>query len=259
MAAAPVLFDSTEWQSLEAAGTFTGERLYAQKPNVYHAICKGLAERIGIRAIARAYKVSPNTIYAVMEREGVTIDTLKEQAIRDLRLGVAIGAERMRELFLDGDMKPGELAVALGISIEKLLLLCGEATSRVEVSHAAPAHASLNDYLASLPLANVQPTVLTGGNGITNSGDESFVELATADSESVVLPLQCPPATDSATDLLHGPGAKMHGDPINFIEPERGGGGSDIAGGGPYQSDQDSQKILLQGGFIDETTLRGEG
>jgi len=236
MSASPVLFESTEWQALESAGTFTGERLYAQKPNVYHAICKGLAERIGIRAIARAYKVSPNTIYAVMERENVTIDTLKEQAIRDLRLGVVIGAERMRELFLDGDMKPGELAVALGISIEKLLLLCGEATSRVEVSHAAPAHASLNDYLASLPLANVQPTVLTGGNAITNSKVETLTDSATLDSESVVLPLQSMSATGNATDLEDSSGKKLYCYPPNSSTPQRGGGGSDIAGGGPPQS-----------------------
>lgn len=108
-------------------GSFTGERLAAQEPERYRAIVDALANGLGIRQIARAFKVSPNTVAAVRAREGKTIDTLKTSIANRALLGAEMAVERLIDEM--GDIKREALPVVAGILIDKAQLLTGQATS----------------------------------------------------------------------------------------------------------------------------------
>lgn len=187
----PALFDFSEEDVLEfeRKGVTTGERLFQQRPKVYKAVVAALAEgTIGIRAICRAFNVHPNTVHAVMDREKISIETLKTQTINNLRKVAALGSERLMELVNDGSVKPGELAILLGVTVDKLQLLQGEATSRVEHVQ-APSHDDINSYIDSLPSANA--VEITGSGGEKNDlkgGENKGLENGLLDIKSIVYP-----------------------------------------------------------------------
>jgi hypothetical protein len=130
-------------------GEYTGLRLKERHPRLHQAVIGLLAtDSLGIMTIAKLLHVSPNTVMAIRDSEGVAIDTEKTyQASQNLSLARLTG-ERIRELLLDPTHKEKlrDLAVTLGILTEKGLLLAGEATSRVAFSDkdAGPGH---EDYL----------------------------------------------------------------------------------------------------------------
>ncbi|MDD2766005.1 MAG: hypothetical protein PHE83_18740 [Opitutaceae bacterium] len=113
----------------ERAGRSTGERL-ARNRERYMAIVRCLAEGIGIRATARAFKVSPHTIFAIRDREAAAIATEKQELSRLMGRFVRMGVERLNEE-LD-DIPIGQLSVSLGIVSDKKALLDGDPTVRVE-------------------------------------------------------------------------------------------------------------------------------
>jgi hypothetical protein len=88
-----------------------------------------------------------------MARERSAIDTLKKQTVLALSRGVAVGAERLAEMMESSEARLGEVAVALGIAVDKLQLLRGEVTARVEEVRRVPTHAEVAAYLADLPSA----------------------------------------------------------------------------------------------------------
>lgn len=108
-------------------GSYTGDRLAAQDPGRYRAIVDALANGMGIRQIARAYKVSHNTVAAVRAREGATIDTLKTSIAGRALLVAEMAVERLGDEI--GDIKREALAVVAGILVDKAQLLTGQATS----------------------------------------------------------------------------------------------------------------------------------
>jgi hypothetical protein len=108
------------------AGQFTGERLAAQDPDRYRAICGALANGMSLRSIARAYQVSTNTVAAVREREGLTIETLKQRLADQARLGAGLAIERMIEEI--DHFKRESLPIVAGVLIDKSQLLDGQPT-----------------------------------------------------------------------------------------------------------------------------------
>ena len=87
--AAPFLFSEAEIgaEKLEATGEFSGERLLARRPEVYRAILSMSAEGLSVSAMARAFGVSRNTIAAVQDREGFSIEQHKKELLRNVRTG----------------------------------------------------------------------------------------------------------------------------------------------------------------------------
>ena len=102
-AAAPFLFSEAEigFEKLEAVGEFTGERLLARRPEIYRAIVRMLAEGLSGSSIARACQVSRNTVAAVREREGFSIEQQKKELLATIRKGSQVAAERVVELIRD--------------------------------------------------------------------------------------------------------------------------------------------------------------
>ncbi len=163
-AAAPFLFSEAEigLEKLEAAGEFTGERLLARRPDAYRAVVRMAAEGLSISATARALGVSRNTIAAVREREGFTIEQDKKELLRDVRRAARLSVERAIEL-IPTINSAKDAAIVAAVMVDKGQLLSGEATSRIEKVEAG--EDKLREMLASLPVleAEVVQTGLSEG------------------------------------------------------------------------------------------------
>ena len=139
-------------KQLAEAGEFTGERLFRDRPEVYQEIIRLYAEKQGIRMIARICKVSVNTVYAVLEREPAAVETAKKRIINNLRKAAEIGSERMPEVMQE--LAADKLAVPLAITLDKLQLLTGEPTARVEKVEIRPDQVRM--FLEQLPVIEAE-------------------------------------------------------------------------------------------------------
>lgn len=159
-AAAPFLFSEAEigLEKLEASGEFTGERLLARRPDAYRAVVRMAAEGLSISATARALGVSRNTVAAVREREGFTIEQDKKELLRDVRRAARLSVERAIEL-IPTINSAKDAAIVAAVMVDKGQLLSGEATSRIEKVEAG--EDKLREMLASLPVLEAE-VVQTG-------------------------------------------------------------------------------------------------
>ena len=162
-ATAPFLFSEDEigFEKLEALGEFTGERLLARRPEVYRAVVRMAAEGQSISATARALSVSRNTVAAVREREGFSIEQDKKELLRDFRRAARLSVERAIEL-VPHIQTAKDAAIVAAVMVDKMQLLSGEATTRVE--RVEVNQDKLAEMLAALPVleAEVVDTGLTG-------------------------------------------------------------------------------------------------
>jgi hypothetical protein len=160
-AAAPFLFNFEELsaEKLEGVGEFTGERLLARRPDAYQAIIRMSAEGLSISAQARALGVSRNTVCAVRDREGFSIEQDKKDLLRDVRRAARLSVERAIEL-VPGIQNAKDAAIVAAVMIDKMQLLSGEATARVE--RVEVSQDKLSEMLASLPVLEAEVLPLTG-------------------------------------------------------------------------------------------------
>ena len=169
--AAPFLFSEAEIgaEKLEATGEFSGERLLARRPEVYRAILSMSAEGLSVSAMARAFGVSRNTIAAVQDREGFSIEQHKKELLRNVRTAARLSVERVVEL-VPGITSAKDAAIVAAVMVDKLQLLSGEATARVE--RVEVSQDKLTEMLAGLPMleAELVPVTGSGGSGSGQKG-----------------------------------------------------------------------------------------
>ena len=199
--AAPFLFAEAdlEFEKVEALGEFTGERLVSRRPETYRAIVRMLAEGLSGSSIARACQVSRNTVAAVREREGYSIEQSKKELLATIRRGSQIAAERVVEL-LPHIQNAKDAAITLAVLVDKAQLLSGEATSRVEKVEVN--QDKLAEMLASLPVLEAEVVPVTGPHGSGSGqkgpvalglpgaglvGAEGFIDIGSTDFEAVTL------------------------------------------------------------------------
>jgi len=133
-------------------GVSTGERLKAQRPDVYAIVVQALAEGMSVRAISRATGLHHCTVSAVRDGRdhGRAIDAAKQRTRMQLARFISYASERLLE---EADTIPiGQLAVSMGISLDKLQLLDGAATAIVDHRH-GPSHDEVNAYLEQMKAA----------------------------------------------------------------------------------------------------------
>jgi hypothetical protein len=108
----------------------TGERLFRDRQDVYRAVVKLLAEPgVSLRTICRELHVSDHTVRSVAAREGIAIATAKKEVLSNITHGLRLTSERVIEL------APGMSArdaIGVGVLSDKMALLGGEATVRIE-------------------------------------------------------------------------------------------------------------------------------
>ena len=162
--AAPFLFAEAEIgaEKLEATGEFSGERLLARRPEVYRAICRMSAEGLSMSAMARALGVSRNTVAAVQEREQFPIEQQKKELLKNVRTAARLSVERVVEL-VPSINNAKDAAIVAAVMVDKLQLLSGEATSRVEKVEVN--QDKLSEMLASLPVLEAEVLPVTGPHG----------------------------------------------------------------------------------------------
>jgi len=169
--AAPFLFSAAEIgaEKLEATGEFSGERLLARRPEVYRAILSMSAEGLSVSAMARAFGVSRNTIAAVQDREGFSIEHHKKELLRNVRTAARLSVERVVEL-VPSITNAKDAAIVAAVMVDKLQLLSGEATARVE--RVEVSQDKLSEMLAGLPEleAEIVPATGLGGSGSGQMG-----------------------------------------------------------------------------------------
>lgn len=199
--AAPFLFNFEELsaEKLEGAGEFTGERLLARRPEAYQAIVRMSAEGLSISAQARALGVSRNTVCAVKEREGFSIEQEKKDLLRDVRRAARLSVERAIEL-VPGIQSAKDAAIVAAVMIDKMQLLSGEATARVE--RVEVSQDKLSEMLASLPVLEAEVVPVTGPSGSGSGqkglaagslpsagsvGAEGWIDIGSTDSGSIRL------------------------------------------------------------------------
>jgi transcriptional regulator with XRE-family HTH domain len=162
--AAPFLFAAAEIgaEKLEATGEFSGERLLARRPEVYRAICRMSAEGLSMSAMARALGVSRNTVAAVQDREQFPIEQQKKELLKNVRTAARLSVERVVEL-VPSINNAKDAAIVAAVMVDKLQLLSGEATARVE--RVEVNQDKLSEMLASLPVLEAEVLPVTGPHG----------------------------------------------------------------------------------------------
>ena len=180
---------------LAVEGEFTGERLLRDRPAVYAAVVRMAAEGLSISATARALGVSRNTVCAVRDREGITIEQDKRELLRDLRRASRLSVEKVIELLPTVKLAK-DAAITAAVMIDKAQLLSGEATSRVERVEVQPDQ--VRAFLESLPVVegeviDAETIGVAGGTGGQRAaGGEGGRELGAG------------ACSDDATDVSEG-------------------------------------------------------
>lgn len=230
--AQPLLFSEIQeeaYEALEATGVFTGERLAQRSPQKYRLIVEMLLEgTLSQNQIARAVKVSVNTVKAVREREKIPVETVKEKIVGNIRQGLLVTSERVVELA--PNMTARDAVIAVGVLTEKMQLLSGEATQIVGNVGDKVKHADFNALIDSLPVADAEviemgsPGGTEGQKGLADrDGAGGFAE--TSDLESSVL--------QGENGKSNGQGNNMgQADPDSEEGSDQGGRGSAEGAGG---------------------------
>lgn len=164
---------------LELKGEFTGDRLFTQRPDAYKAIVILLGQKMGVIRIGQMLAVSPNTVMAVRDREGASIDIVKQHLAQVAHAGATLASEGILEALNERLSSPHplqlkdlkDLAVVYGILVQNGQLLAGQPTARVEVHELQrPGHEDFNRYINALPEAKV--THLEGEKVAQKEGED---------------------------------------------------------------------------------------
>jgi len=213
---------------LAESGEFTGERLFRDRPGVYAAAVRMIAEGQSISATARALGISRNTVCAVRDREGVSVEQEKKELLRDLRRASRLGVEKVLELLPD-TKSAKDAAIVTAVMVDKGQLLAGEPTSRMERVDVRPDQ--VKAFLDSLPIvdAEVVSEVLIGVGGETPGQKAAPVLAALPAALSDFVSDDYGPS--SSVDAARGTNARTleAGAPVELVPGSGDGGGGGAA------------------------------
>ena len=180
---------------------FTARRFFAQYPDKYRLAATLLAEGISCRQVARVLKCSTNTVTAIDREESRsrTVETLKRDAVSRYRTINRLSSERLLEILEDpeSDVDLKSLAVVLGITQDKIELLEGRPTSRVESGDVPLSRERLAETLEAIRDA-YQESGQTGMEAETRGQKEEFNPAAAVLAAEVGAPVYDAP-TDSVS------------------------------------------------------------
>ncbi len=162
-------------------GISTGERLKAQRPDIFNACVELLKRGAGVREIKRITGLHHRTIEAVKLDQGSTIDTARKELGARALMVAGLGLERLEEVISDGSIKPGELAMTVGILIDKGQILTGGVTARVESVQKYAVAEGLDAMIDALPMATAEEIV--HGTGLRGE-NESPIALPDLDRDA---------------------------------------------------------------------------
>lgn len=248
-------------ERLAQVGEFTGERLFRDRPGIYAAIVRMAAEGLSISAAARALGVSRNTVVAVREREGISIEQDKKELMKLLGTARRLSVEKVIELI--PDLKSAkDAAITAAVMVDKYALLAGEATSRVERVEVKPDQ--VQAYLDALPVVDAEFEVVSmgvpaetpgqraagleaaGGGLLEGSSDLQSDVSGPADSVATGEGTTC--RTTAGLPSVPAPGAG-----------EGGGGGACVDDGAPRWIDSENQNFGQRAHSTEDATTSVAG
>lgn len=107
-----------------------------------HQIINAFANGDSKRAIARALRVSNNTVDAVAEQEWQQVAARKERIAAQCERNATLAANQLAERLETEKLSANQLVPVLGVSVDKLLALRGEPQMTIAHEHL---HAHLTD------------------------------------------------------------------------------------------------------------------
>lgn len=244
---------------------YTGERLFRDRPEIYRAVVKLLAEPgISIRTICKLLHVTDDTVRAVKDREGISIAAEKKVILKNVAHGVRLAAERVIELLPGGNLK--DSTIALGVLTEKMQLLSGEATARIESGPAGDIFQRFQEFherfTKSAEVIEIPPGNGLGGEKVPQkalgAGEPSAAAVEAGglgipagsdrqtDTASDALPVITEEKEPSATELATNQG----GESAESGPAGNGGGGEGVAGhqgGGEIKTGRSAHNFITKG------------
>jgi hypothetical protein len=126
-------------------------------------IVNALANGDSQAAIARAFKVSRNTVNAVAEQEWSKVEQRKARIAAQSERNATRAAELIAEKLEGDDVPLNVLVPVFGVSVDKTLALRGDASLTINLAHqhqhihAHITEQSMEEILAHLPSSNDPP------------------------------------------------------------------------------------------------------
>ena len=248
-------------ERLAQAGEFTGERLFRDRPGIYSAIVRMAAEGLSISAAARALGVSRNTVVAVREREGISIEQDKRELMKLLGTARRLSVEKVIELI--PDLKSAkDAAITAAVMVDKYALLAGEATSRVERVEIKPDQ--VQAYLDALPVVDAEFEVISMGVPAETPGQRAAgLEASVAGLLEVSSDLQSD-VSGPADSVAAGEGTTCRTTAgLSSVPPpgagEGGGGGACVDDGAPRWIDLKNQNFGQRAHSTEDATTSVAG
>jgi hypothetical protein len=177
-------------------GNYTGERLQLLRPEIYRRVVELLAEpreHVSIREICRRCHVTDDTVKAVEKREAIPIAARKEALMVQAARIAKLAYDRVEDQIEAAPLP--QAVVTAGVFTDKLQLLSGDATARLEnfnfnmkpVDIAAQfekLHAAIREKAAKVEQARKEEEAsitrhqlaLPGGETTADSGAETGLE-----------------------------------------------------------------------------------
>lgn len=142
-----------------------------------------LAADAPMRYICRSCRVGWHTLESIRAKQGTKIAAVKKTIAQRMSTFVQLGIEQLLDDLAAGALDPDKLGVTIGIIVDKMQLLTGEATTITGTTNAPRVTAeTLRERLA-----NMKPAVPIGSDGgnISQTGAAgALVELPAAGSDS---------------------------------------------------------------------------
>jgi len=179
-----------------------------------------LAEGLGVIKIGKLLQVSPNTVMAVRDREGVSVDIEKQEIAAVCRKGARLCTEAIVERLNDPIARETiavrDLAVSAGVLIDKSQVLTGGATARIEHVNSMPEHDDFNSYFEKMKCVEAESI----GCGSEGAGQKGVIE-----AEAVDHKMLCAPGVDQRADTTISCEAQAQAgsDPAQAHEDPRAG------------------------------------
>jgi transposase-like protein len=240
--AAPALSFFSEIEEAEKrlaeSGEFTGERLFRDRPGVYAAAVRMAAEGQSISATARALGVSRNTVCAVREREGISVEQERKELLKDLRKASRLGVEKVLELM--PDLKSAkDAAITAAVMLDKMQLLSGEATARVERVEVRPDQ--VKAFVDSLPVIEAELVEGELATGVTGETSEQKAGSLALPAPSLASDSRSDDAAVANSDGQAGRATCRASEAAGVVADAPGAGGR---GGGGAASDAHAPRVI---------------
>ena len=111
----------------------TGDRLFRDRPDIYKAVVRLLADPgVTIRTICQECHVTDDVVRSVKARENIPIALQKKNILSSITHGLRLCSERVIEVATTAS--PRDALIGVGILAEKMELLSGGVTARIEIT-----------------------------------------------------------------------------------------------------------------------------